>query len=149
MSDDGKTYFYYFDTVYVFEWLELIGPVITSPILAAIAFVLNLIVILIIRSKKNKKEKLFESRMFSYILFNSIFNCIECFIYVFKLLNICLGTNTLYCSDLRLEPVFQYLGIVLGYLSETMKTCSIVTGLFFSLERYVDACQSNGGWVWV
>ena len=53
---------YYFNTVYVFEWLEFIGPVIASPIfVSTIALILNLIVILILKTKKNKKEKLFES----------------------------------------------------------------------------------------
>ena len=138
-----KFYFSIYDMAYVFKWLELIGPVITFSIFSAFAFLLNLLIILIITSKRNKEEKLFETRMFSYILLNSTFNCLECFIYMLRPLNICLGINTIYCPSVRMLPFFLMLGIMQGYLSETIKTCSILTGLLFSLQRYAEATKAE------
>ena len=138
-----KFYFNMNNVIYVLKWFEFIGPVVTFPIASAVAFFLNLLVILIITSKRNKAEKLFETRMFKFILLNSVFNCSECLIYQFRLLNMCMGINTVYCSSVRLFPSFETLGVILGYLSETMKTCSIVTGLMFSMQRYVEATKTE------
>ena len=99
-------YFSYYDLNYVLNWLEFIGPVITFPILCLLAFVFNLLVILIIANKENKKAKLFDSLMFEYIRINSTFICIECLIYPFRLMAMCQDTNTLMlCSSVRTSAV--------------------------------------------
>ena len=50
---------------------------------------------------------------------------------------ICMGFNTIYCSSVKLTNVAYNTGVVAAYLSQMMKSCSIMTGLLFSLQRYV------------
>ena len=140
---ENKFYFNSRDVTYALKWLEFVGPIITLPIVAACAFILNSLVILVIKNKKNKEEKLFETRMFDYILLNSVFVCLECFICEFKLLNYCLGVNTVYCSSVKNLFFFNVFGRVTGYLGEMMKTCAIVTGLLFSIQRYIEATKTE------
>ena len=140
----AESYSDYYDSVYVFKWLEFIGPVLTFPILSAIAFLFNLIVILVINSKKNQSEDLFKARMFRYISINSAFNCLECLIYELRLINICIFPGSIYCSSIRSTSVSLFIGVyVTGYLSEAFKTCSMITGLLFSIERYLDTSKSR------
>ena len=139
-----KVYWDYYDTLHIYKWLELIGPVVTFPILTAIAFVLNLLVILVIKSKENEAEQLFKARMFNYILINSVFNCIECLIYELRLIHICIFPNSVFCSVIKSAPVSLFIGTyVTGYLSETVKTCSMLSGLLFSIERYVETSKTK------
>ena len=130
------------DMIYIFKWTEFIGPVMSFPVFAALGFFLNLITILVIKSPKNKKEKLFERKIFDFIVINSTFNCIECLIYQLKLMNICLGAGSVYCSSVMTSEFAQNVAVyVTGYLSETMKTCSILTGLLFSIQRCEDTSK--------
>ena len=56
----------------------------------------------------------------------------------------CIGRNSIFCSSIETSLVTQYFRIYLvGYLGEIMKTCSILNGLVFSLERYVVTSQSK------
>ena len=132
------------DMIFILTWAELIGPIISFPIVSALGFVLNFISILVIKSPKNKKEKLFEEKMFRFILMNSTFNCIECLIYQFKLMSMCLGSGSIFCSKVRTSIFVQNFAIyVTGFLSETMKTCSIMTSVLFSLQRYIDTSKKE------
>ena len=132
-----------YDFFYSLSWIEYIGPIISFPIFSAIAFILNMLVVLIIRNKKNKKEKLFEAKSFRFLEMNSAFNCIECFIYQFKLMGICMGVNAIYCSSVRESRIYFYFGVVMIYMSEVMKSCSMLTGLMFSLQRYIEATKTK------
>ena len=132
-----------YDITYVLKWMEFIGPIVTFPIVSALSFILNLIVILVIKSKDNKKAKLFESKIFQFILLNSSFNCVECLICELKLMSMCLDEGSIFCSNIRTYTVTKYATITIGYLSETIKTCSILTGLLFSLQRYVETSQTK------
>ena len=126
------------DAIYVFGWIELIGPIITFPIFSILAFSLNLLVILIIRSKKNKQEKLFESKMFRIMEMNSAFNCIGCLIYQFKLMGICMGPNSIFCSSIRETKFVSWFGTINIYLSETIKSSSVsYTHLTLPTKRIV------------
>ena len=143
-----RHYSSYYDTVYVFKWLDFIGPVVTFPIFALLGFALNLITILVIRSKKNKAEKLFEARLFKYILMNSIFNCLECFIYQLRLVNICISPGAIYCSSIKNTSFGLAIGTYINiFLAESLKTCSILTGLLFSLERYSDTSKTKNKFI--
>ena len=138
----GGIYFNYFDFFYAFEWLEFLGPIITFPIIAAVSFSFNLIIILVITSKKNKALKLFEAKMFDYILVNSAFNCLECFIYEFRLIGMCMGHYSVYCSTVRVKA-WLFTIIFNGLFSEAIKTASIITGLLFSIVRYAETSQTD------
>ena len=132
------------DFVYILKWAELIGPVITFPIVSAAGFLLNLLTILVIMSQGNKVEQLFDGKLFKYIILNSAFNCIECFIHLFKLVNICMGPDSVFCSSIISSYFAQYFAVyVTGFVGETMKSCSIITGLLFSLQRYIDTSQNK------
>ena len=133
----------FYETFYIFAWIDFIGPAITFPIFAAVALALNLLVILTIRSKKNKKEKLFESKMFQIIQLNSAFICVECVSYQFRLMGLCLGLNSNFCSGVRDSSFVWYFLIANFYLSEAMKSCSMITGLLFSIQRYVDSSKNE------
>lgn len=128
---------------YVLEWIEVIGPIITLLIISAVAFILNLLIILTIRSKKNQKEKLFGSKLFKFIQMNSTFNCIECVIYQTKLMGVCMDMNSFFCSSIHSSRVLFYFQTMSVYLGEVMKTCSMVSGLLFSIQRYVDTGNSD------
>ena len=142
IPSQGGIYFNYFDFFYALEWIEFLGPIITFPIIAAMSFFFNLIIILVITNKKNKSLKLFEAKMFDYILLTSVFNCLECFIYEFRLIGMCMGIYSVYCSTIRVNAKY-FTVIVNGFMSETVKTASIFTGLLFSIVRYAETSQTD------
>ena len=74
---------------------------------------------------------------------NSVFNCIECLIYQTRLMGMCMGTNSLFCSSIQQSETMYYFEIVSRYLSEVMKACSIMTGLAFSIHRYIEPSNSK------
>ena len=125
---------------------KFVGSVILMPFVAFVGFSLNLLTILIIKSKKNEKEfydkKSSQSRLFNFIVLNSMFNMIECFLNIFGLMNICLGLNSIYCSSIDDTMFAIYFKIILiEYVGEIMKTCSHLTALAFSIERYIETVK--------
>ena len=128
------------DVAYIFNWIELIGPIATFPFISATGFGLNLLIILIIVAKKNRhifSENAHE-RMLKYILMNSSFNMLECFLSVFNLMSECLGSNSVFCSAIMDYNTVIYIKIYVStYLSEVMRTCALLTMFAFSLERYI------------
>ena len=133
-----------YDTMYIFQWVELVGPIITFPVVCLLGFVFNLIIALVIQNKHNQTEFFKGDRMYQYMLMNSIFNMIECLISVFVLLSECLGPNSLFCSalmDYQVSAYFKIYGV--QYLGECMKTCSILTLIAFSMERYILTSNSD------
>ena len=82
--------------------------------------------------------------MFQYILLNSIFNCFECFLSTFAVLSECLAQYSIFCPSISKLLVVQYFRVfVVGYLGEVLKTCSILTSIGFSFERYYQASRST------
>ena len=134
-----------YKSLYILNFIEFVGPVITFPIFAAIALILNLLVILIIRSDKNSKEKLFDSKMFKLIEMNSLFICIECFIYQFRLFGLCLGPSSIYCPPVSLHysSFLKSSLAMMAYFGEAMKSSSMIAGLLFSIQRYIEATKSE------
>lgn len=132
----------YYDLTYFFEWFEFIGPIITFPIVCILGFVLNLFIIIILTRKENEID--FQEKMYKYMLINSAFNCVECFVTIFNLLSLCISVNSIYCPELRKSYFSQYFRIyIVGYFGEIMKTCSILTSIGFSLERYVQTSKTK------
>lgn len=130
--------FNYFTLIYILKWIMFILSIILMPIVAAIGFSLNLLIILIILNKENQKQFFQHQRMFTYMLFNSLFNMIECFLSMFKLMSYCLGTNSPFCSTVMKNLVAQYFKLYFViYFGEVMKTSSILTSLAFSFERLI------------
>ena len=132
-----------YDAMYILQWIELIGPIITFPLVSILGFISNLLIVLVIRNKTNQKEIFKGKRIYQYMLINSLFNMAECFLSVFTLMGECLGLNSLFCSTVMSTVYFAYFKIyVIQYLGEVMKTCSLMTMLAFSIERYI-ATDSN------
>ena len=100
-----------YDTNYVLEWAEFIGPVITFPLTSLIGFILNLMIALVITYKTNQKDIFKRKRMFEYILVNSIFNMIECFLSLLTVMGECLGNNSIFCSSVMDNVYFAYFKI--------------------------------------
>ena len=126
------------DVEYIFEWIELIGPIITFPVVSSIGLLTNLLVIVTIKRKKNKHMFEDNQRMFDFMTLNSAFNVVECLLSSFSLLNECLGNGSLYCSSHISKPeVINFRVFGINYLGDVMKTCSILTMLNFSLERLI------------
>ena len=124
----------------VFQWIELVGPVITFPIVSTVGFLFNLLTVLIIRNKFNQKQFFKNDRLFKYILINSCFNMVDCFLSALTPISECLGENSFFCSSIMYSPVTANFKIyVMQYFGECMKTCSIITMLAFSLERFINS----------
>ena len=84
------------------DWIELIGPIYSFPLISLSGIITNLLVIIVIKSKKNESFFFDQSkkndRMYNIIVINSILNVIECVISSFNLTTECLGLGSLYCS---------------------------------------------------
>ena len=74
---------------------------------------------------------------------NSAFNCAECLLYQLRLVGHCLGYNSLFCSPVSESRAAIVVSVAQVYASETMKSCSILAGLCFSLQRYVEATKTE------
>ena len=129
------------DFSYVLNWLELIGPIYTYPVISAVGIITNLLIIIVIRHKcnseiidlKNKNSQ----RMFNYIIINSSLNILECLISSFTLMSECLGMGSLFCSSIMEENFTQYIKIyMINYFGEVVKTASVLVMILFSWERY-------------
>lgn len=124
------------------NWIEFIGPIITFPIISFTGLVLNLAIILILTNKTNRREHFKGEKLFKFILLTATFNFVECLVSILKLINICLGSNALYCSSVVNTEWSQYLRVYLiEYLGEAMKTCSTLSNLAFSLERLLSTLK--------
>ena len=146
IKSDYIDYGWYVNHNYILKWLDFIGPVVTFPILAALAFVCNLLVVLTITitNRRNKKDSPFDSKMFDYILANSVINCVECLVYQLKLVTICISPGAIFCSVIKDSSIAIFIGdYINGYFGETMKTASIITSLCFSLQRYVETSDQK------
>lgn len=125
------------DFFYTIHIIELIGPIITFPIVTVIGAITNLLIIFVIYNKRNESTLNENRRLFTYLAVNSAFNAIECILSSFRLMSECLGTNSLYCSTImNMESTQKFKIFVVEYFGEVMKTCSVITMLLFSLERY-------------
>ena len=100
-NPNTQTYSDYFDKVYILKWLERIGQVAAFSPLSGVAFILNFIIIFAVKSKANKREKIFKAKMFNYTVINSVFNCIECMIHELRLIHICIYRNSVFCSSIK------------------------------------------------
>ena len=131
---------------------EFILVVVLFPFVTFFGMILNILIIFIIKNKDNQKE-LFKKenvpnthRFYDLMIINSIFNASECFLMMFSLINVCLGTNSIFCSSIMEDDEAQYFKvIVIGHFSETLKTCSTLLTIAISFERYI-LVSNNESW---
>ena len=132
------------DMVYHLLIAEFIGPIVSFPIISLVGFGLNLLICLVIHNKKNQKNIFKGERIYKYMSLNALFNMIECLISMTILTRECLGPHSIYCaSTFKMRFFVAFNEYVAGYLGDCMKTCSILTALIFSLERYLITLNSN------
>lgn len=128
------------DFHYFLEWFDFIGPIITFPIVSAVGILTNILILIVIKSKKNTKiinETENTTRMFNYLAINSVLNIIECLICVFTLMSECMGSDSVFCSSITtMQTTIEFKIYIVGFLGESLKTCSVILMLLFSLERY-------------
>lgn len=137
-----------YDISYILEWIELVGPILTFPIISIIGIITNLLVVITVTSKKNKEYLKENKRTFEYMASNSVFNVVECFLSVFTLMSECLGNGSVFCSSvMHQDSVKAFKVYVVTYFGEVMKTCSLLTIIGFSLERYILASDTNIAWL--
>ena len=122
------------------NWIELVGPIYTFPIISLSCLITNILVIYVIKSKKTKEiieQPKENERMYNYLVINSTFNILECILSSFTLISECLGVGSLFCSSIMTYQTTQYIKVyVVSYLGEIIKTSSVIIMLLFSIVRY-------------
>ena len=133
------------DFLYLIKWLQLVMVIILQPILSFVGIINNLITIIVIQNKHNKKH--FEDKMYSHIVINCAFNIIFCFIMIFELVNQCLFyTSHVYCSAIYSTEASQYFKIVFIYfLGNLFKLCKNFSFLGFTFSRYILSLNKKKG----
>lgn len=127
-----------YDVSYALKIAAFVGPVILFPVVSFLGFLFNLLIILIVQNKKNQKEIFKRDALYNYMLLIATFNMIECFLSIFNLMNICLGFNSIYCTAMNRSRELAYFKVYgIELICEILKTSSSLTGLTFSIERFV------------
>ena len=140
-KDDSFTFY---DAINMIEWADFVGPVIMFPMVSALGFILNGLTVVVISRKKYNDEYFKGARMYQIIYYNSLFNMIECFIALLSLYGKCIRYQSIYCPSAMEDSDFHiYRVAVTNYGIEAFKTCSIVMGLGFSLDRYFNISDSK------
>ena len=96
--------------MYWLPWLEFIGAVIIFPLISAIGFVINALIIIVISRKKNQSEYFKGARIYKFIVLNAIFNMIECFLSSPSIVDIFVHTNSIFCpsfTEIRAVHLFR------------------------------------------
>ena len=130
----------------MYDWQEvskmssLIFSVYLNSIFTLIVIILNILTLLIIKSKTIIKEK---NTMYNFLFINTILTLIYIIIYALRLIGICIENNY-YCSSLN-ETKFNiyYKTIIILFCGETLKTASNFSYLSFSLSRYIKVTSST------
>ena len=132
------------DLVYGLKWAKFFGSVVSFPVVSMVGSIFNLIICLIIKKKHKKDHFSEQQRMFDFLFWNSLFNMTECLLSTMTLLGTCLGRQSLYCSKFSWYVSIKYFKLFgVYYFGEVLKTCSILTMLAFSFERYIATSQSK------
>ena len=132
------------DVEYAFQWIEIIGPFFFFAIVSALGLALNVLAAVIITRERYQKDFFQGQRLYRIILLNCIFNSLECFLSLLSVYGQCILYSSLFCPSAYEEIVFHRIRVYsINYLIESFKTCSIMTSLFFSLERISSISDSK------
>lgn len=119
-----------FDFMILSEFLLIIS----SPIIAAVGLIVNMITMFVIVKKDNRKE--FKENQYKYMAIHSGSNVFICLIQVIRLLSECQLPFGFYCSSIRLYIGIQYINIIfVEYFSRFSLLFSNFTYVAFSLNR--------------
>jgi len=131
------------DLTYKYKFIKYISMIFLLPIVCMLGILLNLLTILILSNKRNKRECLFKEKMFEYMNLNALFSLILCILELFQLMAICISYDSVFCSSIRTTLFAQYFRIIMiNFLGNSIKFCCNITSLMFSLNRFA---LVNGG----
>lgn len=131
----------YYELNYFLNYLKFLNNIIIQPLLCFISFGINILSYLVI-TNKNKKE-IFKHEFCAYMKYYFVLNVFLSVLFQFKLINMCLGYTSVYCSSIRTSYVTQYLYIVMQYLTKVLKFCSNFCLLMVSFSRYQMFSSNN------
>jgi hypothetical protein len=139
-NNETSSYFEMYDWLEVNKISSLIFSVYLNSIFSLIVIIINILTLLIIKSKTIIKEK---NAIYNFLFINTILTLIYIIIYALRLIGICIE-NDYYCSPLN-ETKFNiyYKTIVILFCGETLKTASNFSYLSFSLSRYIKVTSSK------
>ena len=128
-----------FQLTFFFEWLKLVIQVYFRTFLSIGGFLLNILVICVLKNKtKNKSSKNpFDNVMYKHIFYNSLFNCLFCLLNIFSLMNICVFPKSSFCSSIYKTEFAQYSKIILFlFVGNSVRLCSNFSFILFSISRF-------------
>jgi hypothetical protein len=115
------------------QFSDLIDIVFTkylNLIFVIISLFINILMVAILSSKSLKKD-----RMYTYLNINSIFNSLSCLITIIDYIAAdCSGHSI--CPKIRTKEYQYYYVILIKLIGNSIKTCSNISHLSFSLSRY-------------
>ena len=128
------TTFDYYNFIATIFYFELILEFILQPFISTFGILANLFVIFILKNKKNQKD--FNDKMYFYIYYNSVFNCIILLLDLIRYINKCSFISNDFCPIFRETLFAQYIFILTNYMENYLAFCSNLTMLYFSIERF-------------
>jgi hypothetical protein len=139
-NNEASSYFEMYDWQEVSKISSLIFSVYLNSIFSLIVIIINILTLLIIKSKTIIKEK---NAMYNFLFINTNLTLIYILIYALRLIGICIE-NDYYCSPLN-ETKFNiyYKTIIILFCGETLKTASNFSYLSFSLSRYIKVTSTT------
>ena len=128
----SKNEFTLLDFIILSEFLVIVSSSITS----LFGFITNMLVILVIVKKENRKKELKE-KQYTYMAIHSVSNIFICLINILSLVNECQLPFGFYCSSIRHYAAVQYFKIVFGeYFNCFFRLFSNFTYIGFALYRF-------------
>ena len=110
------------------------ASIIFSPFICVIGIISNIVVVVVISSKKNQKE--LKENHYAYMRLKSIVNCFILFIEIFSLMNICQSNSGAYCSSIfKLLPIQYFKIIFTEFLCSYFRFISNLFHVAFTVNR--------------
>jgi hypothetical protein len=132
----NETQMEYYGIKLIFQFAFDLLAFVLIPFASIFGLLINLRVIYTIN--KNSKVE-FKEDFYSYMMINSIFNCLYCLVYTFYPVNYCQLFETGYfCSLINATVSVQVIKIVfIGFFGEVFKMCSNISYIFVTINRYM------------
>ena len=131
--------------IYSDEIIEFIFVVIFQPIIDVIGIFTNIMIVIIIDSKRNKETFFKKYSFFKYIIYISKLNILNLVLNLTSLMNYCIEYDGIFCSTIRNEYFVQYSFIIYNFLDGLFTFCSNFLLTIFSINRFlsIDSNFSN------
>lgn len=125
----------------IYRLIDIILTVYFMPFLCSSGIVFNTLTIITLKNIKFKKN--FESKLFKSILFCSVFNLLECILYLIYSINTCIYYGS-YCSALgRYLSLQYYYTIFVEYFGSVFKLGSNLANILMTFSRYMMVSENK------